>query len=100
MRASGITPAAAVLVTTVQSLRAQGEGELEAGFANLDHHIRTLRGLACPSWWPSIDFRSDTPEELEMHRNRMHRCRRCPCALVEAFTKGGEGAVDLAHKVV
>ena len=23
-----------------------------------------------------------------------------PCALVEAFAKGGEGAVDLAHKVV
>ncbi len=41
-RASGIRPAAAVLVTTVRSLRAQGEGSLEAGFSNLAHHIRSF----------------------------------------------------------
>src|ERR1700760_1196148 len=48
MRTSGIPPAAAVLVTTVQSLRAQGEGELERGFANLNHHVQTLRGFGIP----------------------------------------------------
>ena len=37
MRLSGIQPAAAVLVVTVQSLRAQGEGKLESGFGNLAH---------------------------------------------------------------
>ena len=36
---SGIQPAVAVLVTTVQSLKQQGEGDLEGGFANLDKHI-------------------------------------------------------------
>ena len=48
MRTSGIAPAAAVLVTTVQSLRGQGEGSLEAGFANLNHHIHALRGYGVP----------------------------------------------------
>ena len=43
MRSSGITPACAVLVTTVQSLRNQGEGELERGFPNLARHIENLR---------------------------------------------------------
>ena len=48
MRCLRHQPAAAVLVTTVQSLRAQGEGELEAGFPNLAHHIQTLRGYGVP----------------------------------------------------
>ena len=48
MRSSGIEPAVAVLVTTAQSLRAQGEGSLTAGFANLAHHVQTLRGFGVP----------------------------------------------------
>src|SRR5882724_7366519 len=38
MPQSGITPAAAVLVTTVQSMRQQGEGEFERGLPNLGKH--------------------------------------------------------------
>ena len=41
---SGIQPAAAVLVTTVQSLKQQGEGDFEGGFANLDKHISPSSG--------------------------------------------------------
>src|SRR4029077_11538352 len=35
MRQAGITPAAAVLVTTIQSMRQQGEGQFERGLPNL-----------------------------------------------------------------
>jgi formate--tetrahydrofolate ligase len=99
MRTSGIQPAAAVLVTTVQSLRAQGEGHLEAGLANLRHHIRTLRGFGVPivvaiNWFPN-----DTSAELELIAAECHR-QETPWARVEAFSKGGAGAVDLAQKVV
>src|SRR5258708_7096177 len=48
MRSSGIAPSAAVLVTTVQSLRAQGEGNLEKGFPNLAKHIQNLRRFGVP----------------------------------------------------
>src|ERR1700730_8537130 len=41
MPQSGITPAAAVLVTTVQSMRNQGEGEFERGLPNLGKHVET-----------------------------------------------------------
>src|SRR5215469_8179903 len=43
MRSSGIAPACAVLVTTVQSLRNQGEGDLERGFPNLARHLAKLK---------------------------------------------------------
>jgi formate--tetrahydrofolate ligase len=99
MRSSGIEPAAAVLVVTAQSLRAQGEGKLESGFANLEHHIKTLRAYGVPLVVAINRFPSDTPEDLEMIATECS-LQGVPCALVEAFAKGGEGAVDLAHKVV
>jgi len=99
MRCSGIKPAVAVLVASVHSLRAQGEGKIEAGFANLDHHIRTLRGFGVPIVVAINRFPDDAPEELEMLATECS-LQGVPCALVEAFTKGGAGAVDLAHKVV
>jgi formate--tetrahydrofolate ligase len=99
MRCSGIKPAVAVLVASVHSLRAQGEGKIEAGFANLDHHIRTLRGFGVPVVVAINRFPDDAPEELEMLGTECS-LQGVPCALVEAFTKGGEGAVELAHKVV
>ena len=98
-RASGIRPSAAVLVVTVQSLRAQGEGKIESGFANLDHHIRMLRGYGVPIVVAINRFPTDNPEDLEMIATECS-LQGVPCALVEAFAKGGAGAVDLAHKVV
>ena len=99
MRYSGIEPAAAVLVVTAQSLRAQGEGKLVAGFANLAHHIKTLRGYGVPLVVAINRFPSDTPEDLEMIATECS-LHGVPCALVEAFNKGGDGAAELAHKVV
>jgi len=99
MRASGIPPAAAVLVTTVQSLTAQGEGSLAAGFPNLDHHIRNLQRFGVPVVVAINRFPADLPEELEAVAAH---CRRqgIACSIVEAFAKGGLGAADLAEKVV
>jgi formate--tetrahydrofolate ligase len=98
MRSSGIEPAVAVLVTTVQSLRGQGEGSLEAGMPNLDHHIGTLQRYRVPVVVAINRFPSDTQAELE---TIAAECRRLsvPCSFVEAFAKGGLGAVGLAEKV-
>jgi formate--tetrahydrofolate ligase len=99
MRTSGTSPAAAVLVATVQSLRAQGDGNLEAGFANLAHHVRTLRGYGVPIVAAINRFPSDTTAELG---EIAAECARLEvgCSFVEAFAKGGAGAVDLAEKIV
>jgi len=99
MRTSGIYPAAAVLVTTAQSLRAQGSGSLPDGFANLAHHVATLRKFGVPVVVAINRFPGDETSELKLI---LAECGRLgvTAALVEAFAKGGEGAAELAEKVV
>ncbi len=99
MPSSGIKPAAAVLVTTVQSMRTQGEGSLQAGLNNLKKHIRIVRSFHLPLVVAINRFPKDTDEELNTLRSFCESLGAA-FALSEAFAKGGEGAVDLAHKVV
>jgi formate--tetrahydrofolate ligase len=80
-------------------LRAQGEGVLEAGFANLAHHAQTLHGFGVPVVVAINRFPGDAPEELEAIAAECARLG-IASAVVEAFTKGGLGAVDLAAQVV
>jgi formate--tetrahydrofolate ligase len=96
---SGIRPAAAVLVTTAQSVRNQGDGSLEAGFANLAKHIGIVRGYGLPVVVAINRFPKDTDEELAALRE-FCEAKGASFALSEAFTKGGEGAEELARKVV
>jgi formate--tetrahydrofolate ligase len=99
MRVSGVSPSAAVLVTTVQSLRNQGEGDLERGLANLARHARNMQGFGLPVVVAINHFPHDTPEDL----NRLKAyCAELgvASALAEAFTRGGEGSVALARAVV
>ena len=99
MPSSGIKPSAAVLVTTVQSVRNQGEGDLEAGFANLRKHIAIVRGFQLPVVVAINRFPNDSQPELDTLR---HFCESngAAFALSEAYSKGGEGAAELARKVV
>jgi formate--tetrahydrofolate ligase len=99
MPSSGIKPAAAVLVTTVQSLKSQGEGDLERGFANLEKHIGIVQGFHLPAVVAINRFPNDTDAELEILKD-FCESRGAAFALSEAFAKGGEGAVALARKVV
>lgn len=99
MPTSGIKPAVVVLVTTVQSVRSQGEGDLQRGFANLEKHIEIVRGFHLPVVVAINRFPHDTEAELETLRE-FCETRGASFALSEAFAKGGEGAVELARKVV
>ncbi len=99
MRSSGIQPAAAVLVTTVQSLTNQGEGDMEKGFANLARHLDTLQRFCLPTVVAVNRFPRDSEQDL----NRLIAyCsqRDVTSALSEPFTKGGAGSEELARKVV
>jgi formate--tetrahydrofolate ligase len=99
MPISGIKPAACVLVTTVQSVRNQGAGDLEAGFANLKKHIAIVRGFHLPVIVAINRFPNDTDEDLKFLETYCE-AHGAAFALSEAFTKGGEGAAALAEKVV
>jgi len=99
MPSSGIRPSAAVLVTTVQSMKNQGAGDLEAGLKNLGAHIRILRAFRLPIVVAINRFPKDSQKELDRLRGF---CRELglPSAFSEAFSKGAEGSVELAMAVV
>ena len=103
---SGIDPSAAVLVTTAQSLKNQGQAlpddgtdPLERGFLNLDKHVAILRRFGLPVVVAINHFPADTPDELARVKGRCDALG-LPSAYAEAFTRGGEGAADLARAVV
>jgi formate--tetrahydrofolate ligase len=96
---SGTKPSAAVLVTTVQSVKQQGEGDLERGFANLEKHIAIVRGFGLPLVVAINQFPNDTPDELDTLRT-FCLAHGAEFALSEAYAKGSAGAVELARKVV
>jgi len=99
MRDSGLAPSAAVLVTTVRSLKLQGNGSLEAGLPHLQKHVQILRGFGVPIVIGVNHFPDDTGAELDAVKN--YCAKLCvPMAFVDAFTKGGAGATDLAARVI
>jgi formate--tetrahydrofolate ligase len=99
MRSSGIAPACAVLVTTVQSLRNQGEGDLDRGAPNLVRHIQNLKRFGVPAIVAINRFPTDTEADLKRLADYCDK-EGAVSALSEAFTKGGAGAAALAEKVV
>ncbi|HEY0784495.1 MAG TPA: formate--tetrahydrofolate ligase [Acidobacteriaceae bacterium] len=106
-RVSGLAPAAAVLVTTAQSLKNQGgsmppdqgKDELERGFANLAKHVSILRDFGLPIVVAINHFPQDTDQELAGLKAWCDG-EGLPSAFVEAFSRGGEGAIDLARAVI
>ena len=96
---SGIKPSVAVLVTTVQSVKQQGEGDLQRGSANLEKHIAIVRGFGLPAVVAINRFPDDTESELET-LHTFCEARGAAFALSEAYAKGGAGAEALARKVV
>jgi formate--tetrahydrofolate ligase len=99
MPMAGIKPSVAVLVTTVQSVRQQGEGDLDAGLKNLERHIAIVKAFHLPAVVALNRWPKDTDEELDVLK-RFCEERGASFALSEAFAKGGEGAEALARKVV
>ncbi len=99
MRSSGNAPSCAVLVTTAQSLRNQGEGDLERGLPNLERHVQNLKKFGVPVVVGINRFPNDTEADL---RRMADYCRELGAvsALNEAYVKGGEGAIELAERVV
>src|SRR5499427_101312 len=99
MQQSRIVPSAAILVTTVRSMKNQGEGDLERGLPNLGKHIEILKNFGVPIVAAINRFPDDSESEL---RRLAAYCsaRGVESALSEGFVKGGPGAKTLAEKVV
>ena len=109
-RKAGIQPSLTVLVATLNGLKMHGgvpESDIKLpnpegvvrGFANLDRHIRNLQSFGQSVLVCFNKFSSDTPEEIELVKKHCEEIG-AEFALNDAWAKGGEGAMDLARKVV
>jgi formate--tetrahydrofolate ligase len=110
-RKSGLRPSAVVVVATIRALKYHGGCDLkqlnvenlealEKGIANLQRHVSNVRnhyGLPCVV---SVNhFTSDTAAEQAVVSRAM-AALDVPVILSRCWAEGGEGATDLARKVV
>ena len=109
-RVAGLKPDCVVLVATVRALKYNGgvkkedlkEENLDAlkrGAVNLEAHIENLQKYKLPVVVALNRFESDSDAELA-YITQLCADRGVELALSEVFAKGGDGGIDLAHKVV
>ncbi|MBR2499588.1 MAG: formate--tetrahydrofolate ligase [Clostridia bacterium] len=109
-RVAGIKPSAVVIVATVKALKYNGGvpkadlatpslDALEKGIVNLDKHIENIKKYGLTPIVSINRFATDSDEELKFVEEH---CKKAGVSVTlnESFAKGGEGAVDLANKIV
>ena len=110
-RKADIKPDAVVCVATIKALKYHGgmpkeeiKNEnieaLDRGFRNLLKHVDNLKNKYGLNVIVAINkYTHDTEKEIEFLRNKLHEYD-IDLSLVESWEKGGEGAKDLAEKIV
>lgn len=109
-RSAHLNPALVVIVATIRALKMHGgvplaevagpdPGAVERGLTNLEAHIDAASHYGKPILVAINQFAADTPEELAVV-HAFCEARGLPCSSADVFGKGGEGAIDLAEKVV
>ena len=110
-RKAGIRPDAVVIVATIKALKYHGGIEkdkiqeeniegLEKGLDNLYRHIVNIKDKFGLNVIVAINrFTSDTEAEIECLRKHLEE-KGVELSLVEGWAKGGEGAIDIAQKLV
>ena len=109
-RRAGIAPDAAVLVSTIRSLKYNGGADkeniaspdlaaLQRGIVNLGGHIEILRNFGLNPVVALNRFSFDSDGEIAFVRDYCKQ-RGVQMAICENFAKGGEGALELARLVI
>lgn len=109
-RKSGLKPCLTILVATAQGLKMHGGVALEdiskpnleglkRGFDNLDKHIENMQSFGQTVLVAFNRYATDTDEEIALLTEHCHQ-KGLKCIVNNAFTQGGEGAIELANAVV
>jgi len=117
-RYSGLRPQVSVLTTTIRSLKMHGGGPkvtpgialpeqytredlrlVEDGLPNMLHHIGVIRKSGINPVVCINRFQSDTKDEIEIVK-RAAEAAGARCAVSDHWTRGGEGALELADAVL
>ena len=93
-RKAQIKPDVVVIVATIKALKYHG------GVNNLLKHIENIKEKFGLNVIVAINkFNTDTEEEINSIKEKLAE-KNVELSLVEAFAKGGEGAIDIAEKIV
>lgn len=109
-RTAEIEPSAVVIVATVRALKMHGGvgkqqlasenvEALKKGLANLEKHIETIQAFGLPFVVAINRFITDTNKEIQALTAFCEE-KEYPVSLTEVWEKGGDGGIDLAHKVL
>jgi len=109
-RMGGLKPDAVVLVATIRALKYHGGADikelkvedlkaLEAGLENLEKHIENMKLFGFKPIVAINKFDTDTDAEIKLI-SEYCKAQGVDVALNDSWAKGGEGAVELAEKVV
>ncbi len=110
-RKAQIKPDAVVIVVTIKALKYHGGIEkdkiqeenldgLKNGMNNLYRHIENLKNKFGLNVIVAINkFNTDTENELAYIQEDLNE-KNIQCSLVEGWEKGGEGAIDIAQKLI
>ena len=110
-RKTGLKPDAVVLVATIKALKYHGGIEkekiqeenlegLEKGLDNIYRHIDNIRNKFGLNVIVAINkYNHDTEKEIEFLKEKLKE-KDVELSLVEGWAKGGEGATDIANKLV
>jgi formate--tetrahydrofolate ligase len=114
-RLGDMEPAAVTLVASVRALKYHGQdmwpadldalddedvNAVEAGFANLDKHVRNLRSFGVPVVVALNRFPGDSDREVEAVLSHCREDLGIEAAESTVFEEGGAGGADLARKLV
>ena len=109
-RMAGLVPSAAVLVATVRAIKYNGgvpkdelkDPDVEAlkrGIVNLGRHIDNLKKYGVPVIVTLNAFDTDSEEEKAFISDFVKE-KGCEFSYSKAWGEGGEGALDLAEKII
>ncbi len=109
-REANLKPSCVVIVATIRALKMHGGvlkedlgaenlDALRSGISNLEKHIENIKEFNLPYVIAINKFTSDTDKEVELLLNWAKENGH-EISLSEVWAKGGDGAVDLANKVL
>lgn len=107
---ANLKPELCVVVATIRALKLHGGADennlecedlesLKKGLPNLERHLNNMKKFGLPTICNINIFSSDTKNELELLENWLNE-KGFKFALNDAYSKGAEGAIDIAKLAV
>jgi formate--tetrahydrofolate ligase len=102
-RAGDFKPDGVVLVATIRALKRNGKGDdldaVRRGLENLEKHLENISLFQVPVIVGLNHFIDDTEEEIEIIEE-FCKSKQIPFAVLDVWSEGGEGGIELAGKLI